>query len=355
MRILALTRYEPLGSSSRVRFYQYIPYLTSYGMEIITAPFFDDGYLRNLYSGERARPGTVLRAYLKRLAVLIRSASFDLLWVEKELLPWLPAWLEDLFRPSRIPYVVDYDDAVFHRYDMHRSALVRTLLGRKIDGVMRHAALVIAGNQYLAERATNARAPRVECLPSVVDVSQYAITEPGDHPVFRIGWIGSPVTAPYLDLVREAAGRLHQESPVSMILIGAGNAQPFPNVPTEVLPWSEAIELNLSQRFDVGIMPLQDGPFERGKCGYKLIQYMASGLPLVASPVGVNREIVEPEVNGYLAVSPEDWLAAFRHLRASVLTRTTMGQAGRRKAEQKYNLQGTAPRLFNLLSSLTKT
>ena len=354
MRILALTRYERLGSSSRVRFYQYFPYLEAQGLEIVTAPFFDDEYVRNLYSGQRASTATVLQAYLKRLSVLLRSASFDLLWIEKELLPWIPAWLEDLFHSRKIPYVVDYDDAVFHRYDMHGSTLVRALLGRKIDGVMRHAGLVIAGNQYLAERATSAGALRVEFLPSVVDVSQYALTEPSKGHDFRLGWIGSPVTAPYLDLVGEAVSKLHHESPVKIILIGAGNVQPFPGVLAEVLPWSEPIELTLGQQFDVGIMPLVDGPFERGKCGYKLIQYMASGLPVVASPVGVNQEIVEPQVNGYLATSSEEWLAALRELRASAQIRKTMGQAGRRKAEQKYNLQGTAPQLLSLLSSLTK-
>lgn len=354
MRILALTRYERLGSSSRVRFYQYIPYLTSQGMEIVTAPFFDDGYVRKLYSGQRASTGMVLRAYLKRLSVLLRRASFDLLWVEKELLPWIPDWLENIFHTREIPYVVDYDDAVFHRYDLHRSGLVRALLGRKIDGVMRHAGLVIAGNQYLAERARNAGAPRVECLPSVVDVSQYAITEPSESHGFRIGWIGSPVTAPYLELVGEAVATLNRETPLNITLIGAGSVQPFPNVRTEVLPWSEAIELKLSQQFDVGIMPLVDGPFERGKCGYKLIQYMASGLPVVASPVGVNEEIVEPKVNGYLAASSVEWLVALRELRDSAEKRKMMGLAGRRKAEQKYNLRGTAPTLLSLLGSLTK-
>src|SRR5688500_177548 len=97
MRILALTRYERLGSSSRVRFYQYFPYLRAQGVEIITAPFFNDGYVRKLYLGQRSSLRTVLWAYLKRLLSLMRSSSFDLLWVEKELLPWIPAWVESLF------------------------------------------------------------------------------------------------------------------------------------------------------------------------------------------------------------------------------------------------------------------
>jgi glycosyltransferase involved in cell wall biosynthesis len=286
------------------------------------------------------------------LTILTRASAFDLLWVEKELFPWIPAWFESLLN---IPYVVDYDDAVFHRYDLHSSKIVRALLGRKIDRVMRHARLVIAGNEYLAERASQAGAPRVECVPSVVDVSRYALPESMNKSVFRIGWIGSPVTARYLDLVREAIGRLSQESPVALTLIGSGNVQPFPQTPTEFLSWSETIELEMSQKFDVGIMPLVDGPFERGKCGYKLIQYMASGLPVIASPVGVNQQIVEPGVNGYLAESSVDWLDVLRELRDDREKGILMGQAGRRKAEQLYNLQGTAPRLLNILSGLPKT
>ncbi|HEY3475590.1 MAG TPA: glycosyltransferase, partial [Anaerolineales bacterium] len=176
----------------------------------------------------------------------------------------------------------------------------------------------------------------------------------GQDPVFRIGWIGSPVTARYLDGIREVLVTLSQESRVKLILIGAGSVQPFANVPVEADPWSEDIELRMSQKFDVGIMPLVDGPVERGKCGYKLIQYMASALPVVASPVGVNHEIVEPEVNGYLAHSSADWLAALRTLRDEIEKRKMMGQAGRRKAEQMYNLRVTAPRLLHLLSDLMK-
>lgn len=352
MRILLLTRYERLGSSSRVRFYQYLPYLKAQGVDVIPAPFFSDEYVSNLYEGKRTSIKTVLAAYLRRLSSLMRSSAFDLLWVEKELFPWTPAWFEKLLK---IPYVVDYDDAVFHRYDMHSSRLVRVLLGRKIDRVMQHARLVIAGNGYLAERARQAGAARVEYLPSVVDVSRYSLAHSTHNRVFRIGWIGSPVTAPYLDEVREAIGKLSQETRVTLTLIGAGNIRPFAQTPTEILSWSETVELEMSQRFDVGIMPLVDGPFERGKCGYKLIQYMASGLPVIASPVGVNQQIVEPGVNGYLAESSAHWLEALRELGDNKEKRILMGQAGRRKAEQLYNLQGTAPRLLNLLSGLPKT
>lgn len=354
MRILALTRYERLGSSSRVRFYQYFPYLKAQGVEILSKPFFSDDYVRNLYAGRAASPKDMFWGYIRRLAVLARSSSFDLLWIEKELLPLLPAGFEALLRLFKIPYVVDYDDAVFHRYDMNSNILIRVFLKHKIDRVMHHAALVIAGNRYLADRAIMASAHKVELLPSVVDVSRYALKQHTAGRVFEVGWIGSPVTVPNLDLVRDALNVLHRQVKFRIVLMGAGDANPFPDIPTKRLPWSEESELTIGQKFDVGVMPLIDGPFERGKCGYKLIQYMAGGIPVIASPVGVNRQIVEPTINGYLAESTDDWLAALSDLINNPQKRSDMGLAGRQKAEQMYNLRVTAPRLMSLLSSVIK-
>lgn len=352
MRILALTRYQRLGSSSRVRFYQYFPYLEARGVELVSAPFFDDNYVRELYAGRRTSLKNVLQAYASRLIALTRSDKSDLLWVEKEILPWFPAGVEAFFNNRDIPYVVDYDDAIFHRYGLHGNPLVRILLGRKIERVMQRASLVIAGNDYLADRAKKAGASWVEILPSVVDVGQYALKQPDTDKIFKIGWIGAPVTAQYLNTIRESLAQLSRETPARLILVGAGNVVHFPEIPTDVMPWTEEIEHTISQKFDVGIMPLADGPFERGKCGYKLIQYMAGGLPVIASPVGVNQQIVEPGINGYLANSPVEWLNTLRTLRDDPQKRNDMGMAGRKKAEAIYNLQVTAPKLLDLFKSV---
>jgi glycosyltransferase involved in cell wall biosynthesis len=219
---------------------------------------------------------------------------------------------------------------------------------------MRYAELVIAGNQYLANRAIGAGAQRVEILPSVVDVSRYTLKQRAVESVFRLGWIGAPITVPNLDLIRDALNVLHRDAEFRVVLIGAGEANPFPGIPTTKLPWTEKSELTIGQKFDVGVMPLIDGPFERGKCGYKLIQYMAGGIPIIASPVGVNRQIVEPNINGYLAESTQDWIAALSALSNNPQKCFNMGMAGRQKAEQMYNLQVTAPELMSLLSSVIK-
>jgi glycosyltransferase involved in cell wall biosynthesis len=349
MRLLALTRYSSLAPSSRVRFYQYLHYLTSCGVKLQVAPLLGDDYVRSLYSGRRQSVLSVVMAYTNRVAKLVKSHSFDLLWIEKELFPWFPAWAESSLARQGVPYVADYDDAVFHRYDLHRSPLIRALLGKSIDSVMRHATTVVVGNDYLAERARHAGASRIEYLPSVVDIDRYSIREKTGEQ-FRIGWIGSPITAPYVGLIRDALEEVSLKINMRLVLVGAGNQDPLPNMEKEFLPWSEDTEVANIRSFDVGIMPLPDGPFERGKCGYKLVQYMACGLPVIASPVSVNTRIVEQGKTGFLASSTAEWVQALVMLSQSANLRSDLGKAGRKKVEQEYCLQVTAPRLLEILT-----
>jgi glycosyltransferase involved in cell wall biosynthesis len=353
MRVLLLSRYGRLGASSRVRSYQYQPYLRAAGIEVTAAPLFDDFYLEYLY-GHAARSFTALpRAALRRLQHLLTTTRYDLLWVEYELFPWAPALLERLLAASGQRYVVEFDDAVFHRYDRHHSVVVRQLLGRKIDVVMRKAAAVIAGNPYLAARARVAGARRIEHLPSVIDLDRYplAAEQASDRP-FTIGWIGSPATAIYLHAIAPALREVCADGGTRVRLIGAPSSFELPGIAVEHRVWVEAREAEEIQAFDIGIMPLPNGPWERGKCGYKLIQYMACGKAVVASPVGVNEQIVAAPAAGLLASNTAEWTSALRQLRADRDLRAAMGREGRRRVEQGYSLQVMAPRLAALFHEL---
>jgi glycosyltransferase involved in cell wall biosynthesis len=159
------------------------------------------------------------------------------------------------------------------------------------------------------------------------------------------------VTAPFLDAVQVPLDTLIRQNTVEIILIGSGGTDSLPQIPKTILPWSEETEAADVHRFDVGIMPLPDGPFEKGKCGYKLIQYMAAGIPVVASPVGINSQIVEHGINGFLASSESEWAQALEYLRDNPEERKRMGIAGRKKVETEYDLAVTAPQLLHLLES----
>jgi glycosyltransferase involved in cell wall biosynthesis len=353
MRCLLLSRYNSLAASSRIRFFQYLPFLQSQGIEVETAALLDDGYVRKLYASQARNWSTILKAYLRRFCDIFSSSRYDLLWVEAEIFPWLPAWSEIWLASRKIPYVVDYDDAAFHRYDMHRLGLIRHLLGDKIDKVMRLSSMVIAGNSYLASRARSAGARRVEVLPTVVDLNRYPRPTKSSHEDFVIGWIGSPATAHYLQLLEEVFHRVTRWENASICFVGSG---PLPQTSerAQIMDWSENTEVRLLQSFNVGIMPLPNGPWEQGKCGYKLVQYMASGLPVVASPVGINKDIVEPGRNGYLAAGTEEWLASLQALWKNQDLCSQLGQEGRKKVEARYSLQITAPQLLSLLNEATR-
>lgn len=348
MKVLLLSRYSRLGASSRIRFYQYMPYLESHGVKVTASPLFSDNYLRHLYS-QKSRPlKEVIKSYVVRCVKAPMISGFDLIWLEKEFLPFFPVWLENLLHLRGIPYVVDYDDATFHAYDQHSSRFVRAVLGRKIDRIMHRGALVIAGNDYLADRARRAGAKRVACLPSVVDLDQYTTTLPQSRDVFSIGWIGSPSTARYLHPVRTALSEVCRVGKGRLVLVGSGNME-LSSVPLEIRPWTEETEITDIHSFDVGIMPLPDDSWERGKCGYKLIQCMACGRPVVASPIGINQRIIDHGINGFLAETEEDWIRALRTLRDNRALRIKMGKAARQKVESEYSLQINAPRLLTLL------
>ena len=353
VKVLFLTKYARNGASSRYRTFQYLPWFEEAGIHCQVMPLFDEAYLIHRYQSGRGHASDVLRAFLRRLGALATARRFDLVVVEYELLPYFPALPERWLGLLGVPYVVDYDDALFHQYDQHKSGWVRRLLGRKIARVMRGAKLVTAGNAYLADYARSAGAARVEFIPTVIDLDRYpraSATRPPDAPL-TIGWIGSPSTAKYLQAIAPALTEVCAGVKVQVRLIGSGPIE-LPGVPMEVLPWDEATEVSNMQQFDVGIMPLPDEPWALGKCGFKLIQYMACSLPVVASPVGVNREIVEPGVNGYLAATPADWTQSLTALLKDADLRRRMGQAGRKKVELEYSLQVTGQKLARLIESI---
>lgn len=349
MHIHFFTKYTLAGASSRYRSYQYHPLLVSAGWRVNVSPLFDDAYLSHKYTSGRARLLDMARALARRLHNVWRLPRGALVVIEYELLPYVPALLERWLAWRGCRVVVDYDDALFHQYDQHRSGWVRLLLSDKIATVMRLADTVVVGNAYLADYARRAGARAVEVIPTVVDLSRYQLKQVGaGNGVFTIGWVGSPSTARYLRDVAQPLANVCRDERARVRLVGAGPVE-MPGVPLGLVAWCEETEVASICGFDVGIMPLPDEPWARGKCGFKLIQYMACGLPVVASPVGVNSQIVEHGVNGFLAETPAQWQEALQTLLADPGLRQRMGQAGRRKVEQRYCLQITGPRLASLL------
>ena len=185
--VLLLSRYERLGASSRVRSYQFLDALAAAGVSVEVCPLFDDAYVRARHSEAGVPVANVATAYARRVRDVLTHRDAAAFWIEYEALPWLPYAVERAFIGARGAVVVDYDDAIFHRYDQHPSALVRGLLGRKIDQIMAAADVVVAGNEYLAARAREAGARRVEILPTVIDLAKYRRKAPPTEPCWSAG------------------------------------------------------------------------------------------------------------------------------------------------------------------------
>lgn len=347
-----LTRYDRLGASSRMRSFQYLPWLGAAGINVTVAPLFSDQYVSGLQQNTKSLTEAA-SAYVGRIKALLSCKKFDLLWIEKEALPWLPAWFEKALLPKSIPFVLDYDDAVFHHYDQHRISLVKHLFSGKHPELMRGAALVVAGNAYLADFAKQSGAVRVELVPTVIDLVRYpsAVFKPNNTNNLPrcIGWIGQRVTASFLSPYKSLFTQMSTTGKARFVSVGIDAVSL--GLPMESIAWSEDTEVQSIASFDIGIMPLLDEPFARGKCGYKLIQYMACGLPVVASPVGVNCQLVEHGVTGFLAETPAQWADALSTLLADAELRQRMGQAGRKKVESQFCIQATGPKLATLLLS----
>ncbi|MDA3878359.1 MAG: glycosyltransferase family 4 protein [Halothiobacillus sp.] len=352
MKILLLSKYSRKGASTRLRYLQYLPYLEANGFEITVSSLFDDQYLDQLYRQGKRAPLRMMMLYLRRLFVLLSAFRYDLIWIENEIFPYMPAFAERVLHWLGKRYVVDYDDAIFHNYDLSGNPVLRRVLGRKIDVVMRYASCVVVGNDYLASRAKAAGAVRVEQVPTVVEATRYSpsVSSLAACPV--IGWIGSPSTQSYVVDIAQVLTSLCQTHDARLLLVGASAdiVSEFPGLNVEVEPWSEASEVELIAKMDIGIMPLPDGPWEKGKCGYKLIQYMACGIPVVASPVGVNVEIVGTSQCGLLADNVAEWEATLAQLLESSALRQQLGRAGRQAVEDRYSLQVQAPILAGIFT-----
>jgi glycosyltransferase involved in cell wall biosynthesis len=217
--------------------------------------------------------------------------------------------------------------------------------------VLANAAHVIGGSSYLVDYAKRFN-QNVSYVPTVVDSTIYNKTKHfTDNPTFTIGWIGSPSTAVYLNLIVPALKSISATQNVRIVLIGAGNFS-MQGISFEAKEWSEQDEIAMMLEFDVGIMPLSNDEWSKGKCGFKLIQYMACGLPVIASPVGVNTNIVTHGENGFLANAINDWEQALVTLINNKALCQKMGQKGRVIFEKHYSLAVNAPKLINIISTV---
>ena len=250
--------------------------------------------------------------------------------------------------------VLDFDDAIYLR----RPRVAGQPPGRspvrdrKFDATCAAARLVLAGNETLARRA-RVRAPWVEIVPTSVDVERYENAAPRRSGT-TVVWIGRPENLVYLELLRPALRTLASEIPGLVLRVVSSEVPEWDDVPIERVSWSEAGETAALLSADVGVMPLFDDDWTRGKCAFKLLQYMAASLPAVVSPVGANREVLVPGRTGFFAEGAEEWTARLRELLTSPALGAAMGRAARAEVLARFDRRESVARVTALLRDVAR-
>lgn len=335
----------------RFRLEQWLRLLPPEAADVTTLTLFQDPAYRRLH-----RRGGTLHKAVDNLAALGRRAlqvvaaqRADVVYLYREAYLLGPAFFEP-FLERRVPVVFDFDDAIWLLDTSEANARVAGLLKvpSKVESIIAGAAATIVGNEYLASYARQF-SDQVHVIPTTVDTEQYRPVPGATRDLVRIGWSGSPGTSKYLRTIERPLRRALADLPVELVVIG----DPAFNLPgadrVRVVPWHPSTEVRDVGSFDIGLMPLPDDEWTRGKCGFKALLYMALGVAPVVSPVGVNTQIVTDGQDGLWARTEDDWYEAIARLCRDADLRRRLAATGRTTVVERYSGQIWAPRFLEVL------
>jgi glycosyltransferase involved in cell wall biosynthesis len=352
MRVLFLVPYPEEGASNRFRVNQYLPALAQNGIDYSVRSFWSSAAFRVLYT----RGNNIRKTFFFILGSLVRLIDlcsvyrYDLVFVHREAYPIGPAFIEGFLHLIRKPMIYDFDDAIF----LPASSRQNLFIGRfknhdKVRDIIKMSGHVIAGNNYLASFA-RAYNTRVSVIPTVIDTAKVAGAGGRDEKYVVIGWIGSATTSDFLKPMEGVFKTLLAKFSNLRILIIGGMSPVGGDDRVLARPWSLSTEAQELSRFDIGIMPMPDDPWTKGKCGFKAIMYMGMSIPCVCSAVGTNNEIITDGVNGYLAQTDEEWVRKLSLLIADRPLRARIGAAARKTVEERYSLKAYSGRFVGILT-----
>ena len=356
MKVLAIvpSLYDT-SPGQRFRIEQWENLLAESDVEITYSPFESDELRAVLYrSGNAVSKVMAVRNCMKRRSREVESVgNYDLVYVFREAAILGTAWFERKIAHSGVPMIFDFDDAVFVAYKSPSNGYLSYLkFPGKTATICRLSAHVMAGNPYLAEYSRKYN-KNVTIIPTTIDTEKYKITEKPDPDLVTIGWSGSFSTVQHLDTIRDVLQGLAKTEKFKLRVIGTPNYE-LDGVDTESLEWRSETEVADLQKIDIGLMPLPDEDWSRGKCGLKALQYMALGIPTVCSPVGVNSSIIQDGENGFLAGDTKEWIEKLKTLIHSAERRQKLAIAGRKTVEENYSAKSQAPRVLQVFQTVIK-
>lgn len=359
MKVLFLTCGGMESASSRYRVYQLLPHLESMGIRCRVVPATWGSFIRR-FAGKTDIWNKLIffgAAVLGRLRGIAYLPWADVVFIQKLVVPHiyplpelLITWCAKLLR--RI-VVFDFDDPIFLDYESGGPSFLRRWSdSKRVQRIASCSDAVVVGNNFLAE-AVRDSARRLVILPTTLDIAyirpQHQVTYK-EH--ITIVWTGSPSSEKYLEIIREPLAKIASRRPILLKLIGASRFTDD-RFTVERVPWSIKTEYQELATCDIGVMPLFDDDEARGKCGFKLLLYMALGIPAVASPVGVNSEIVQDGENGFLARTVWEWIDKIERLCDSPELRRRFSVKGRKFIEERYSTSSASATLSRLFYTLS--
>jgi glycosyltransferase involved in cell wall biosynthesis len=352
LKVLFLTYSGEDGASARYRVYQFLPHLQRAGIHAEVHPFYEDRHYRLIMEGGSAVKQLAMMpfAYLRRLRDVLHAKSFDVVFFHREAVPIGPVWLERLARRRGARTIFDLDDATYMNNPHAASWLRRRLRNpRRVDRAMAAVDCVCAANEHIAEYARKLNG-HVEMIPGAEEMARYEVEPARPRPDrFVVGWTGSHSTEPYLNLMKKDLSLLATRIPNLTVMVIGGGSFSCPGVDVVHVPWTLQDEIGLVKGFDVGVMPLPNDEWSKGKCGGKARIYMAAGIPAVASAIGYNRELIEHGRTGMLVEPGAPWVEPILTLHRDKLLRLRMGRAAQAHVTHHLSVEALAPRMVRMI------
>ncbi|MET0636019.1 MAG: glycosyltransferase family 4 protein [Chitinophagaceae bacterium] len=352
-KILVICPYpENKAPSQRLKYEQYFPAFRKHGYVLTVAPFINESFWNIAY-----KPGNFilklvnfLYAYWKRLILLVKIARFDIVYIHLWVTPVGPPFFEWLVRSLARRIIYDIDDLVYLRNEKSGKWYVNLLKGRqKPKYLIKRADHVITCTPYLDAFAKTLN-PVTTDISSTIDTEKYLpVNCYTNDKILNLGWSGSFSTVRYLRLLQPVLAELSQHIKFRLLVMGDSGFE-MPGVDVESVEWTQENEIPFLQRIDIGLYPLPlDEEWVYGKSGLKALQYMALGIPTIATAIGTNFRIMEHNVSGLLVTTQDDWLAAILRLANDPGLRERMGKCGRRNVEDNFSLHANTGKYLRIL------
>jgi len=357
MKILFVVPY-PLGTApgQRFRFEYFFPLFKKEGINFKVHAFVSPRLYKILYKHGHIMEKIfyVCKGFIFRLWTILSASGYDVIYIFREAFPFGPPFFEKILSTFGKPMIFDFDDAIYLPSISKVNKYVSFFKNAsKTSRIINMSSCVLAGNKNLAEYASRYN-NNVIIFPTVIDTVNYTVKN--DYfakAAICVGWTGSYSTIEHLNLLIGVLKKIYDKYRVKIKIVGSAEFS-IDGVNVDAKEWSALTEIDDLKQMDIGIMPLPDDEWSRGKCGLKALQYMALGIPAVCSPVGVNSDIIEDGVNGFLAASEKEWVDKLSLLIENPQLRRSLGQNGRITVESRYSVEAQAPVFLEVIASFKK-